>query len=277
MIHPNIRFTYEAAENHQMPFLDVWIDNTEGIFKLSTYRKPTNTGLYINWQSFVPSRYQLNLVKTLLHRAYSICNSHSLIHQDFQSISSILKRNGYSLRYIDKQIRLFFNKRHEPTIIQKYDTSNNCESMKTLESKEIFLFLRLPYLGNISLQIEKEIPWYLIKNLSTKFRFRLVHDTHNIGKCFKFKDRQALLHNAGIVYKLNCSCGQSYIGQTHGNLATRIQEHVPNGKQNQESDVAKHLVPNHNHEINFDSLRILGHSNNRRKLRIKETLPIQKI
>ena len=73
------------------------------------------------------------------------------------------------------------------------------------------------------------------------------------------------------LYKLNCSYGQSYIGQTHRNLATRIQEHVPNGKQNQESDVAKYLVGNPNHKINFDSPEILGHRNNRRKLRIKET------
>ena len=126
-----------------------------------------------------------------------------------------MKRNGYPLRYIDKQIRLFLNKRHKSPIMQKYDTSNNCKSLKTSESKESPLFLRLPYLGNISLQIEKEIRQYLIRNLSTKFRFRLVHDTHNIGKCFKFKDRQTLLHNAGVVYKLNCSCRQSYIGQTH--------------------------------------------------------------
>ena len=59
-------------------------------------------------------------------------------------------------------------------------------------------------------------------------------------------------------------------------LVTRIQKHVPNGKPNQESDVAKHLVCNPNHKINFDSPEILGHSNNRRKLRIKETLLIQK-
>ena len=157
MIHPNIQFTYEAAENHQIPFLNVWIDNTEGILKLSTFRKPTNTGLYINWQSFVPSRYKLNLVKTLLHRAYGICNSYSLIHEDFQGASYTLKRNGYALRYIDKQIRLFLNKRHESPSMQKYDTGNNCESLKTSESKEISLFLRLPYLGYISLQIENEI------------------------------------------------------------------------------------------------------------------------
>ena len=68
----------------------------------------------------------------------------------------------------------------------------------------------------------------------------------------QIKDRQALLHNAGIVYTLNCTRGQSYIGQTNRNLATRIQEHVPNGKQNQESDVAKHLVRNPNHKLDFD-------------------------
>ena len=55
MIHPNVQFTYEAAENHHMLFLGVWIDNTEGILNLSTHRKPTKTGLFVNWQSFVPS------------------------------------------------------------------------------------------------------------------------------------------------------------------------------------------------------------------------------
>ena len=58
------------------------------------------------------------------------------------------------------------------------------------------------------------------------------------------------------------------------NMCKNIQEHVANGKQNQESDVAKHLVRNPNHKINFDSTEIFGHSNNRRKLRIKETLLI---
>ena len=79
------------------------------------------------------------------------------------------------------------------------------------------------------------------------------------------------------MYKLNCSCGESYIGPTHRNLATRIQEHVHHGKQNQESDVARHLVRNPDHKINFDFPKILGHSNNRRKLQIKKTLLIQNI
>ena len=54
MIHPNIELTYEAAESHQMLFLDVWIDNTEGILKLNTLQKLQRGSLhklllYINY------------------------------------------------------------------------------------------------------------------------------------------------------------------------------------------------------------------------------------
>ena len=74
-----MQFTYEIAKDHQMSFLDVWIDSSSNKF----YRKPTNTGRYMNWQSFVPLRYKLNLIKSLLHRAYVICNSYNLIRKDF--------------------------------------------------------------------------------------------------------------------------------------------------------------------------------------------------
>ena len=103
---------------------------TKEILKQNTHRKPTNTGLYINRQSFIPSCCKLNLVKTLLHRAYSICNSYSLIHEDFRNIFPILKRNGYPLRYINKQMSVFLNKRHESPITQKYHTGDNCKSLK---------------------------------------------------------------------------------------------------------------------------------------------------
>ena len=48
------------------------------------------------------------------------------------------------------------NKRHESPLTQKYHTDDNCENLKTSERKAMFLCLRLPYLGNISLQTEKK-------------------------------------------------------------------------------------------------------------------------
>ena len=40
------------------------------------------------------------------------------------------------------------------------------------------------------------------------------HKTHTIGDHFKYKDKQAHLERSNVVYKLECSCGHSYIGQT---------------------------------------------------------------
>ena len=96
------------------------------------------------------------------------------------------------------------------------------KSLETSKREETFLFLRLPYLGSVLLQIEEAIQHFLIKRLSTKFRFNLVHDTHNIGKCCKFEDRKVLLLDIGVIYQLNCSCGKSYLGQILRNLITRI-------------------------------------------------------
>ena len=64
-IHPNIQFTYEQAQNNQLAFLDVWINNQDGKLTLKTYRKPTHTELYIKWQSFVLLKYQINLARNL--------------------------------------------------------------------------------------------------------------------------------------------------------------------------------------------------------------------
>ena len=87
---------------------------------------------------------------------------------------------------------------------------------KDTESKTrpILSILTLPYIGDMSHQIEKEIRQYLFKKLSQKSKFVMVHETTTIDQKFRYKDRQTLLHSSGVVYKLNCSCGQSYIGQT---------------------------------------------------------------
>ena len=77
------------------------------------------------------------------------------------------------------------------------------------------------------------------------------------------------------MYKLQCSCGKTCIGQSKRNLKTRLEEHDPItfGK----SDVTDHLRENPDHLINFYNPLILAQESNWRKLRIKETLYIQKL
>ena len=52
--HSNIKFTIEEEVDKKLPFLDVLLDNN-GPLKTSVYHKPTFTGLYTNFESFIPS------------------------------------------------------------------------------------------------------------------------------------------------------------------------------------------------------------------------------
>ena len=64
--HPNIKFTFEVEEAGKLAFLDTLILNDNGKFSSTVYRKPTYTGLGLNYLSFVPYIFKLNSIKTLL-------------------------------------------------------------------------------------------------------------------------------------------------------------------------------------------------------------------
>ena len=101
------------------------------------------------------------------------------------------------------------------------------------------------------------------------------HSVSTIGTIFRNKGKQGLLHLTGTVYKLQCSCGKTCIGQSKRNFKTRLEEHDPItfGK----SDVTDHLRENPNHTSDFHNPLILARETNWQKLRIKETLYIQKL
>ena len=52
-LHPSLKFTTEAEQNGQLPFMDVQIMKVQDKLMRSVYRKPTFTGLYTRWDSFV--------------------------------------------------------------------------------------------------------------------------------------------------------------------------------------------------------------------------------
>ena len=72
--HNNIKFTCETEHNGVLPFLDVNIRRTE-CFHTSAYHKPTFSGLYTNFSSFIPHIYKVNLAKSLIYRSYKICSN----------------------------------------------------------------------------------------------------------------------------------------------------------------------------------------------------------
>ena len=67
---------------------------------------------------------------------------------------------------------------------------------------------------------------------------------------------------SGIVYKLTCSCGSTYIGHTRRNLLRRMKEHATLEK----SKLCKHLIQHPTHRIDFNTPTILVSKNDTARL-----------
>ena len=131
--------------------------------------------------------------------------------------------------------------------------------------------MRLPFIREISPQIEKEINSFCAK-LAFETKFLLINDTYSLKNVFKQKEQQQILYQYGVVYEISCNCGSFYIGQTAWNLITRINNHDPSSKTPQDTDVTRYLTDNPNHTVCCNNLIILARSNHFRKLLIEETL-----
>ena len=93
--HPNINFTIEFQENHEIPFLDVRVKRNLNTFTTTVHRRTTFTGLYTKWDSFNPRKYKINVIRTLTYRCLRICSSSSLLQSALFDLKKTLLQNGY--------------------------------------------------------------------------------------------------------------------------------------------------------------------------------------
>ena len=72
------------------------------------------------------------------------------------------------------------------------------------------MIFKLPYIGNASADLEKELQCFSRRKLDNKVRLVVIHSTFGIGNRFCCENKQPLLHRNNVVYKLNCSCNVVY-------------------------------------------------------------------
>jgi reverse gyrase len=61
--HNKIKFTMEMEINKQINFLDIKVKRKNDLkIETSTYRKPTFTGVMLNWNSLTSIRYKTGLI-----------------------------------------------------------------------------------------------------------------------------------------------------------------------------------------------------------------------
>ena len=87
--HKNIKFTFEKETNSELSFLDIEISKDKKQFMTLVYRKPTFSGVFSQFDSFIPRSHNFNLVSTLIFRCYSICCSVELFHIEIMQLKEI--------------------------------------------------------------------------------------------------------------------------------------------------------------------------------------------
>lgn len=267
-LHPNIQFTKEE-ENTQsepyFPFLDVKVMKSGNSFLTSTYYKPTYTGLYTNWMSFTPRKYKINLVKTLLFRAWQICSTKELFEYDTRTIIKNLLKNQYPRPLLEAIMKNFVNK-------MESEIPNVAAETYDVPKKEVLLIL--PYLGSMSESFERNIT-SLIHSAFKQVKLRIVfRTTCRMANMFKFKDIIPKRLSSRLVYGVYCTeCPAFYVGKTMRHLEKRFAEHRDLRKP---TAVTNHMTSN-GHGFLFSDVKILTKGNHDTQLLIKESLVIRKL
>ena len=70
----------------------------------------TLSGVFTNFESFVPDIYKRGLVEILLHRSFRLCSNYENFHREIETLKSILKRNSYPHNLVNHRIKKFLNK-----------------------------------------------------------------------------------------------------------------------------------------------------------------------
>ena len=103
--HPNIKFTSEIEENNSISFLDIKINRDNNRFLTSVYRKPTFSGVFTNFDSYIPLSYKSGLISSLLYRAFKLCSNFEIFHREI-----ILKERVHHLTLLINVPKRFWTK-----------------------------------------------------------------------------------------------------------------------------------------------------------------------
>ena len=79
----------------------------------------------MNYDSVAPERYKTGVIKTMLHRAYTVCSTWELFHQEIERLKQLFVNNNFPLLLIETQINKFLNfKLHNDSTVKSDNNIN---------------------------------------------------------------------------------------------------------------------------------------------------------
>ncbi|XP_012148609.2 uncharacterized protein LOC105663559 [Megachile rotundata] len=244
--------------DRSLPFLDTLITRkADGTLGHKVYRKPTHTNRYLHATSHHHPSQKNSVITSLIHRATYISEKKENLANGLEHIRSTLQQNGYSRHRINRTIDRLTNQTTKPTHKHMTDTH---------DKEHAITFL--PYIQGTTDRIGI---------ILRKHNIRTVFTTHTkIGQLLTSpKDPQPQLSTPG-VYKIPCSCGQVYIGETGRSVNTRLKVHERCARLGYiQSAVAEHQITTR-HEILFDKTEVLAKTSAYLPRKHREAIEIRK-
>ncbi|CAF4946941.1 unnamed protein product [Pieris macdunnoughi] len=174
------------------------IRKADGTLGHTIHRKATHTDRYLNGESHHHPSQLLSVGKCLFQRAQRLCDDAHL-EEELQHAKQVLHRN---------KLRI-------PRLHHK-----NKNKTQTVPRQPAYL----PYVKGVTDRISR-----ILKRASIHTIFKPHKKIQQFLRPIK---SNTPLQDAGI-YKLDCDCGLSYIGQTKRNMSSRLKEHI--------ADIKPHL------------------------------------
>ena len=246
------KFTLEKEKDEGLPFLDVHVKRKNNKITTEVYRKPTDSGLYLQYDSNHPCAVKNGIVSTLLHRAKTHSSDKKKYKEEVQKVKTTLIENKYPPKLIDN-------------IIRKHEN----EERKEIEKKKPETTITLPYIPRLSEKIRK---------IGNKANIRIVFSSNNTlrNQLVNFRPKSQK-RDKEVIYSIPCECSKNYIGETGRPLEVRLKEHQYSLKK-RDPDVSK-LCEHHfttGHRFLWDQAEIIGQEQNWKARKVHEAAEIMK-
>ena len=240
-IDPNgrIRLTIEDEIDGKLPFLDCLLNRENGTLQLSVYRKPTNSGRVVHFQSAQPTSQKAGIIDSLARRCHQISSTQEVLLKEKLYLRNSFTACGFPEKFIEKHLDPIraARKREKPKIMTV-----------------------IPYIRGIS---EK------IKGFLKQFGAHVFFKKHRtIGQIIcKNSPLYTKEEQKNLVYEIPCNdCDSCYVGMTQRKVGVRMKEHKKAVKmKDKRSALTRHSLDN-GHSLNIDNFSIRSYGDQSRDL-----------
>jgi len=249
-IEERVQWTMDLEERRQLPFTDILISRKDDKLITKVYRKATHTNKYINWRSCNAKEVLIGTMKTLIFRAYKLCDLPEDLNEELLFLKDTFIANDFPPKVVDRVFASYKPDQKE-------------------ENEQFDYTLTVPFIPGFSENLKREL-----RKLGVRVAFRKGRTLESILCRLKF--REPFEKSKNNIYKRNCkNCNFTYIGETSQYQQCRDRGHKDAIKAcDANNSFYDHLKRNPTHEINWDDVSYLDKDNNTGRRLIKEALYI---